>query len=106
MEYEVIISEIAKQDLFDIYYYLAVNDSFEKADRLRRNLEQKCLSLSKFPKRGSKIKEILAERPDIFQIIYSPYSIIYKIEYKRVTILSIIDERRDLLAVLQDRFLN
>src|SRR5438552_3621448 len=106
MEYEVILSEIAKQDLFDIYYYIAVNDSFEKADKLRKNLEQKCVTLFKFPNRGSKIKEISSERTDILQIIYSPYSIIYKIEHKRVIILSIIDERRDLLAVLQDRFLN
>ena|SRR5205085_8401197 len=106
MEYEVIFSEISKHDLFEIYYYIAINDSFEKADKLRENLECKCMTLSKFPKRGSRIREISAERPDILQIIYIPYIIIYKIENKKITILSIIDERRSLLTILEDRFLN
>jgi len=104
MEYEVVFSEIAKQDLFEIYYYVAINDSFEKADKLRKNLEQKCLTLYKYPNRGSKIREISFERPDILKIIYSPYNILYKIETKQVIVLSIIDERRDLMTVLEERF--
>ncbi len=105
MHYEVILSEDAIQDIFEIYYYVSVNDSFERADKLRDEIYNKCSTLSSLPHRGIKIKEILDERPDLFQIFLSPYNIIYKIENMKVVILAVIDGRQDLNIIYNERFL-
>ena len=33
MEYKVVFTEDAGNDFFDIYYYVAINDSFDNAER-------------------------------------------------------------------------
>lgn len=105
MEYEVAFTDSAKKDLFDIYFYIAMNDSFEAADKIKNRIEQKCVTLKKFPKRGIKIKEIYDDYPDICQLISKPYHILYKIVQKRVIILAILDGRRDIQQILIERTL-
>ncbi len=105
MNYEVILSEDAIQDIFEIYYYISVNDSFDKADKLRNEIYEKCSTLSSLPNLGIKIKEILDERPDLFQIFLNPYNIIYKIENMKVVTLAVIDGRQDLNIIYNERFL-
>jgi toxin ParE1/3/4 len=105
MEYQVVFSESARKDLFDLYYFVAMNDSFEKADKLRVFLEEKCSTLYHLPYRGLKIKEIYEERPDILQLIARPYTIIYKVVGSDVIILAIIDGRMEMQKVLEARLL-
>ena len=105
MEYKVELTKTAQSDLFDIYFFVALNDSFNKADKLIKRLKDKCKTLHKFPKRGSKINELYEERPDLMQVICSPYNIIYKVENNKVFILAILDGRRNLQQELQDRIL-
>jgi toxin ParE1/3/4 len=106
MQFEVILSEAAIQDIFEIYYFVSVNDSFDRADRLRNEILDKCSTLTLFPYRGLKIKEILEERPDIYQIIFKPYNIIYKIDNEQIKILAVLDGRRDLSIIFKERFLS
>lgn len=105
MEYEIDFTDDAKKDLFDIYYYVAKYDSFDKADRLRNELYEKINSLSSLPERGFRIKEIIEERPDIYQIILFPYNILYKVKKNKVNILAILDGRRDVNVILKERFI-
>ncbi|RPI18104.1 MAG: type II toxin-antitoxin system RelE/ParE family toxin [Ignavibacteriae bacterium] len=106
MEYEIVFSDAAKNDLFDIYYYVALNDSFFNADKLKNRLIEKCSTLQKFPKRGHKIQEISEERPDILQVVVTPYCIVYGIDQNKVIIHAILDGRRDLNSVLVNRLLD
>ncbi|MBZ0204141.1 MAG: type II toxin-antitoxin system RelE/ParE family toxin [Ignavibacteria bacterium] len=105
MQYKVEFSESAKSDLFDIYYYVAMNDSFDKADKLMKKIKNKCETLSKMPDRGIRVKEIYEERPDLMQIFSSPYNIIYKTESNSVYVIAILDGRRNLQELLGDRIL-
>ena len=105
MQFEVILSEAAIKDIFEIYYYVSINDSFDRADNLRKEIYDKCLTLTSLPYRGFKIKEILDERPDIFQIFFKSYNIIYKIENDQVKVLAVLDGRRDLKTILKERFI-
>ena len=105
MEFKVILSEDAENDLFDIYYYVATEDSFEKADKLRDKLLAAVSTLSKFPLRGHKVREIFDTDPILLEIIKDKYRIIYEIEEKIVVVHAILDGRRNLLVLLSERFL-
>ena len=61
MTYNINILEQAEQDIKDIYYYIAYNDSKEKALTLIDELESTCFKLENFPERGivpHELKEI------------------------------------------------
>lgn len=104
MQFEVKLSNAAIQDLFDIYYYVATHDSFEKADNLRNELYKKCFSLTVYPFRGILFKEIPEFGTDIYRLIIKPYSIFYTINDKNVNVLAVLDDRRDLNSLLEERF--
>ena len=53
MKYKVIIDPQAKQDLKEIYIYVALNDNFHSANKLLESLENTCYKLEEFPKRGN-----------------------------------------------------
>lgn len=106
MKYNVYIIEDAEKDLLEIYRYVALNDSVNKADLLLENLEKTILKLETMPLRGHIPPEL--ERIDIFEfreIFYKPYRIIYQVVKKDVFVHCILDGRRDLQTLLQKRVL-
>jgi toxin ParE1/3/4 len=106
MKYEVFIIADAEEDLYEIYNYVAVYDSVEKAEKLLTKLEETCNSLSTFPKRGHIPPEL--ERIavlDYREIHYKPYRIIYQIIESVVYIHCVLDGRRDLQELLEKRLL-
>ena len=96
----------AEEDLFDIWRFVANNDSPAKANTLLDNLETACHSLSKAPNKGYVPKEL--RRVDILEfheIHYNPYRILYEHDEKRVLIHAILDGRRDMESLLRSRLL-
>jgi len=96
----------AEDDLFEIYRYVALNDSPEQADRLFDALKRACFSLCRLPLRG----HIPPELQDIGisqfrEIRFKPYRIFYSINRSTVTIHCVLDGRRDMQTLLQDRLL-
>lgn len=96
----------AEEDLFEIYRYVALNDSVEQADRLFEALKQACYSLRTLPLRG----HIPPELQDIGisqfrEIRFKPYRIFYSIDRTTVTIHCVLDGRRDMQTLLQERLL-
>ena len=53
MKYEVRIDNVAIDDLYAIYRYVANNDSPAKADNLLDNIQKAMLSLETMPARGN-----------------------------------------------------
>jgi toxin ParE1/3/4 len=106
MKYAVHLVEDAEKDLFDIYRYVALNDSPEKAEKLLDHLEQTILKLETFPERGHYPPEL--ERIGVREyreVFYKPYRIVYQIMKSEVFIHCVLDGRRDLQELLQNRFL-
>ena len=104
MIYQVYLSADAGNDLFDIWNYVAHNDSPEKADHLLRELQSTCFTLEEFPDRGHVPPEL--ERVHVreyLEIHWKPYRIIYRIHDKRVFIHCILDGRRNMLELLIER---
>lgn len=106
MKFKVFLAEDAEEDLFDIYRYVAQNDSVEKADRLLDNLEMIIQKLESLPQRGHFPPEL--ERigvKDYREVFYKPYRIIYQITKSEVFVHCVLDGRRDLQEQLQNRVL-
>lgn len=106
MKYSVHVVLDAENDLWDIYRYVAQNDSVEKADRLIDNLNETMMSLGAFALRGHCPPEL--ERVgirDFKEIFFKPYRIIYQALSSDVFIYCILDGRRQLTDILQERLL-
>ena len=106
MRYIVSFVPEAEEDLFQIYRYVYFNDSEVNAEKLFSRLYEKCLLLEKIPDRGRIPSELgLLDVNDFLEIHYKPYRIIYRVMKNEVFIHCIIDGRRDLQKLLQERLL-
>jgi toxin ParE1/3/4 len=106
MRYKVSFVPEAEEDLFRIYQYVYFNDSEVNAEKLFSRLYEKCLLLEKIPDRGHIPPELgLLDVNDFLEIHYKPYRIIYRVMKNEVFIHCIIDGRRDLQKLLQERLL-
>ena len=106
MSYEVFIIADAEQDILDIYNFIALSDSIQKAEYVYNNIQEKCLSLSELPNRGHLPPEL--ERIGVNEyreIHFKPYRIIYQLLESNVYIHCVLDGRRELQALLEKRLL-
>jgi toxin ParE1/3/4 len=104
--YSVYLLSGAGQDLLQLHKYVALNDSVEKADRLIDDLYKTCVRLKTMPERGRIPPEL--ERIGIREfreIVLKPYRIIYSVTKSQVSVYCILDGRRDLLDLLEERLL-
>jgi len=79
-------SPLAAERLEDIFEYISIENS-NAAYKMIERIFKKVETISKFPKRGRKLPE--ANREEIHELFESGYRIIYRIESKRIYVLSI-----------------
>ena len=104
--HDVQLDSNAEDDLFEIYRYMALNDSIEQADRLFDALKRACYSLCTLPLRGHTPPELQEIGVSQFrEIRFKPYRIFYSIDCATVTIHCVLDGRRDMQTLLQERLL-
>lgn len=106
MQHNVFLIVEAEEDIFEIYNYLARYDSTGKADTLFVNLQNTINSLEQQPHRGLVPPEL--ERVNVYdflEIHYKPYRIVYQISGEDVFVHGVLDGRRDLQEILQQRLL-
>ena len=105
-KYKVLIDPQAKQDLKELFIYVAANDSISMADKLLDAIEKTCYKLEEYPERGHIPQELkLTGIKRYLEIHYKPYRIIYEIEKNLVYIHSILDGRRNIQEILSERLL-
>ena len=107
VKFKVNLTTSAENDLFNIYKYIYFNNSVEVADEIYSKLKEKCFSLREFPERGHSPKELtLFSINDFQEIIYNSYRIIYQILGKQIFVHCVLDGRRDLQKLLQERLMH
>jgi len=77
---------LATERLENIFEYISKDDStlaYKMIDKIFKKVE----SLSKFPERGRKVPE--TNREEIREVFESSYRIIYRVDPKRIYVLSI-----------------
>jgi toxin ParE1/3/4 len=104
--YEVLLTHGSEQDLEAIYDYIAEFDSVGSARHVLDQLMKVAAGLAQFPERGSYPKELLALGIKVYrQTFFKPYRVIYRVVGNRVSIVLIVDGRRNMQSVLARRLL-
>ncbi len=106
MKFKVNFVSSAEEDLFEIYQYVFFNDSEDNAEKLFSNLHEKCLSLQEYPYRGHVPPELdVLGVTDFLELHYKPYRIVYQVIEKIVFVHCVLDGRRDMQKLLQERLI-
>ena len=107
MGFEVLLTNDAARDLDEVYNYITVHDSPQKADYFLDRFEKVFSNLSEFPERGAYPNELLTLGiREYRETFLKPYRIIYRVMDNIVYVLLIADGRRDMQSLLQWRLLN
>jgi toxin ParE1/3/4 len=95
----------ARDDLEGIAAFIA-EDNPLNALKVVERIEQRAASLATLPMRGRVVPELRWHGVMAFQeLIERPWRIIYRIEPRRVVVVSVLDGRRSLEDLLLDRFI-
>lgn len=106
MKYKIYIIDDAEEDIYEIYHYVSLSDSIEKAESLIQKIYTTCLKLETLPKRGHAPPEL--ERIGMLEyreIHFKPYRIIYQVLENVVYIHCVLDGRRELQELLEKRLI-
>ncbi len=104
MGFSVFLTNDAARDLDEIFQYIVLHDSPQKADYVLERIEKVFTSLYEFLERGNYPQELLALGiREYREIFFKPYRIIYRVIDNIVYVLLIVDGRRDMKSLLQRR---
>jgi toxin ParE1/3/4 len=106
MTFAVLLTVDAERDLLDLHRYVAANDGPVHAGCLLTNLEKIITGPDTMPGRGHCPPEL--ERIGVLEfreLFFKPYRIIYGIDGTDVIVHCILDGRREMLDLLQERLL-
>ncbi len=93
-------------DLNIIADYIVL-DSSKIAIKTTQKIKSATANLKKFPNHGKIVSELKKYGVyDFYEIVISPWRIIYKTSKTDIFIFAIIDSRRDFEDILFDRFIN
>ena len=105
-KFKVIISEDAAKDLDAIYDFITLADGVEQAARIQDRLMKEILALEKLPARGKCPPEMHALGiVEYREIQCPPWRIFYYISQDRVGVVAVLDARRNISVLLQQRLL-
>jgi len=104
--YEVLLTEDAERDLESLYDFILRHDSVTKAQGVLDQIEATLSSLESFPERGNHPRELVELGiHDYREAFFKPYRIIYRVIGQSVFVFLIVDGRRDMQNLLQQRLL-
>lgn len=92
----VIFTHAARQDLLDIWLFIAENNSEAVADRIYDQIADSCKRLAEYPELGRSRPEI-AE--DARSLLVERWLVLYQIMGTNVQVVRIIDGARDLKRI-------
>ena len=96
----------AERDLALLVEYIAERDSLRKAEHVLAKLTTLIESLAEHAERGVVVGELRAIGITQYQqVVWKPYRVVFEIQADTVFVLVIVDGRRDLQTLLQQRLL-
>lgn len=104
MRYKIFIIKEAEDDIFELYKYILNSDSEARATYVYEKIQEKIESLVELPERGHQPPEL--ERIGVsgfLEIHFKPYRVIYEIDGRQIFVHAVIDGRRDLQSLLENR---
>ncbi len=102
-EHKVVWTNVAENDLKEIIDFISV-DSPQNALRILKSIKQKASSLYTFPERGRIVPELQGQGISQYrELIIPPWRLMYRIDERKVYVLSVIDSRRNVEDILLAR---
>jgi toxin ParE1/3/4 len=106
MTFEVIVTAAAEDDITEIWRYIATHDSIPRADYVVNALEETIALLLSSPNVGNVPKELQSLGLTQYrELHWKPYRIVYETEGRKVLVQWVLDGRRNVDALLQERLL-
>jgi toxin ParE1/3/4 len=106
MAFRGLLTGDAARDLEEIYGHIAEHHSPAAANHVLDRIEEAVQSLSTFPNRGNRPKELLALGiREYRETLFKPYRVIYRVIGARVYVYLVADGRRDMQTLLGRRLL-
>lgn len=106
IENRVRVSPEAEQDLAEIVEYIANWDSVDRADHVLEKLLDVCERLEQLPERGHFPPELLSLGIKSYrEVQFKPFRIVCEVFAREDFILLIVDGRRSLQTILEQRLL-
>jgi toxin ParE1/3/4 len=103
--FRVLWTETAVRDLESLLGYIAAASPINAGKVLAR-LKSKAESLKTTPGRGRLVPELVQHGLPVWrELIVRPYRILYRIDRRTVSVLGVLDPRRDLEDVLLERLI-
>ena len=106
VEFEVLLTKGAEQDLEGIHDYISEFNSVANANDVLDAVMHVVESPSRFPERSSYPKELVGLGiKEYRQTFFKPYRVIYRVTSSQVIVYLISDGRREMQTVLARRLL-
>ena len=103
MEYEIVWTRSAEADLNEIIEYIAkdsINIALEKFFKIREAVEK----AAQYPEKSRIIPELKEQNINKYrEMIYPPWRIFFRIDKGTISILAVIDGRRNIEEILLQR---
>jgi toxin ParE1/3/4 len=104
-KYLINITQNAENDLNRIILFNAKN-SLQTTIKILEKIQSRIYSLDHSPHKGAYVPELLAKNiKEYRQITESPWKIIYKVNNNTVSVLAVVDSRRNLSDILFKKLL-
>lgn len=103
---EVVLSPEAASDLYAIFDYILAEDGLDAAEMVVLRLEKAITSLAFLSERGKRPLELQdLGITQFLEIQCPPWRIFYRLGKGTVQVLAVLDGRRDIASLLQERML-
>jgi toxin ParE1/3/4 len=104
-KYQVFWTSVAKDDLKGIIEYISI-DNPHNALKILQKIKKKASSLYTFPERGRVLPELQDQGISQYrELIVPPWRLIYRIEERKIYVLSLIDSRQNVEDILLKRLI-
>lgn len=104
--FEVLWAAAAESDLLGIILSIA-EESPVDAKKVLARIRARTAKLTRSPLQGRVVPELLSQGISQYrEVVIAPWRVIYRVESRRVLVVSVIDSRRNVEDVLLGRFLN
>ena len=103
---KVVLTPEAVEDILEIYNYILERDGEKGAESILSRLEKKACSLDTLVQRGKFPDELVPfGNRKIREVQETPWRIFYRVEKDEVLVLAVLDGRRSMAELLQDRLM-
>ena len=104
-KYKIIWTSIAKNDLKNIIEYISVN-SPQNAIKILKKIKKKASNLYTLSERGRIVPELQGQGISQYrELVIPPWRLIYRIDERKIYVLSVIDSRQNVEDILLNRLI-